>query len=131
MHPQVQRELDLESSLFLYQLDLAPLLFRQIPRFTRPSRFPAIQRDLSIVVAMEISAETVLDAVIAAGGKQIINLNLFDVYRGEGIDLGEKSIAFGLTLQDSSRTLTDEDVDGTISAIMAALNSRFGARLRT
>ncbi len=131
MHPQVQRKLDLELSLFLFQLDLEPLLHRSIPRFSRPSRFPAIQRDLSIVVADEISSEMVLNTVIEAGGKRIVNLNLFDVYSGEGIDPGRKSIAFGLTLQDSSRTLTDEDVDSTISEIIAALDRRFGAQLRT
>jgi phenylalanyl-tRNA synthetase beta chain len=131
IHPQVQRRLDLESVLFLFQLDLESLLYRHIPQFTKPSRFPAIQRDLSIVVGTEISAEMVLDAVIETGGKRILNLNLFDVYHGEGIDPGRKSIAFGLTLQDSSRTLTDEDVDSTISEIIAALDRRFGAQLRT
>ncbi len=131
IHPQVQRELDLESSLFLFQLDLGMLLYRQIPQFMKPSRFPAIQRDLSIVVDTKISSRMVLDVVIEAGGKRIVNLNLFDVYRGEGIDPGRKSLAFGLTLQDSSRTLTDEEVDSTISEIIAALNRRFGAELRT
>ncbi len=130
IHPQAQRELDLESSLFLFQLDLRSLLHRQIPQFTKPSRFPAIQRDLSIVVGTEVSAEMVLNTVIEAGGNRIVNLNLFDVYRGEGIDPGRKSLAFGLTLQDSSRTLTDEDVDSTISKIIAALDRRFGAQLR-
>jgi phenylalanyl-tRNA synthetase beta chain len=131
IHPQVQRELDLESPLFLFQLDLGPLLCRNIPQFTKPSRFPAIQRDLSIIVGTDISAEMILNTVIEAGGKRIVNLNLFDVYRGEGIDPGRKSVAFGLTLQDSSRTLTDEDVDSTISEIIAALDRRFGAQLRT
>ncbi len=131
IHPQVQRDLDLESSLFLFQLDLASLLHRDIPQFVQLSRFPAIQRDLSIIVGVEVSAEMVLNTIIEAGGKRIVNLNLFDVYRGEGIDPGRKSIAFGLTLQDSSRTLTDEDVDSTISEIIAALDDRFGAQLRT
>jgi len=131
IHPRVQSGLDIDAPVYLFQLDLEMLRQRRIPKFTKPSRFPAIHRDLSVIVDNGVNAGSILDAVIEAGGKRIVNLNLFDVYRGEGIDPRRKSLAFGLTLRDSSRTLTDDEVENTISKIIDALDRRFGAQLRS
>ncbi len=131
LHPELQRRLDLDCAVYLFQLDVAPLQQRVVPQFTRPSRFPAIQRDLAVVVDREVTASEILETVHRTGGKRIVNLNLFDVYRGEGIDPRRKSLAFGLTLQDSSRTLTDKEVDDIISKIIAELHRKFDARLRS
>ncbi len=130
IHPHVQRRLNLEIPVFLFQLDLVPLLHRSIPKFTGLSRFPAIQRDLSVLVDNGVPSSAVLEMVRQVGGNRIVDLHLFDIYRGEGIDPLRKSLTFGLTLQDSSRTLKDEDVESTINAIIETLRQEFAAELR-
>ncbi len=131
MHPEALHRLDIDCAVYVFQLEVMELRHRVAPQFARPSRFPVIQRDLAIVVNEEITAAEIRDAVLQTGGKRIVNLNLFDVYRGEGIDPRRKSLAFGLTLQDSSRTLTDREVDDIISKIITELSRKFDARLRS
>ncbi len=131
LHPRVQSELDLEESVVLFELELDSVRGGVLPRYAGISRFPAIRRDLAIMVNNEVGAGTVLECVRETAGEHLVDLELFDVYRPEGIDLGEKSLAFRLTLQASSRTLTDTEVDAIIERTLTVLGRRFGARLRT
>ena len=130
LHPRLVRELDLERAPLLWELDEDVSFAAELPVFREISRFPAIRRDLAVVVDEAIPVESLLAEIRAAGGAFLTESKVFDVYSGDRIDSGRKSVAFGLILQDSSRTLTDEVADGVVSGVMARLASEFGARMR-
>ena len=129
LHPSLQASLE-TGPVLLFELDLAPLEEARIARYRSLSHYPAIRRDLAVVVSEETPAEAVLESVREACGEWLVELRLFDDYRGQGIESGQKSLALGLILQDSSRTLTDSDVDGLMERIVSGLGEQFGATLR-
>lgn len=131
LHPEIQTKLGLDRKVLLFDLDLAALLEAKKPRFQEVSRFPGTRRDISLDLSEEIPAETVLKRTQDVAGNLLVNLELFDEYRGKGIDSGRKSLSLGLTLQDSSRTLKETEVEAVISRIIAALQTELGARLRS
>jgi len=131
LHPAVGRKLDTEQPIYVFEILLEAVTQRVIPRFNEIAKFPSIKRDLAIVLDEGISAQAVGDCIRRTSTAMLTNLKLFDVYQGKGIDPGRKSLAFSLTLQDRNRTLTDQDVDVAIEAILSALNREFGATLRT
>jgi len=130
LHPELTEKLDIPSGVCLFELDFEALRRRHIPTIRPLARFPAIRRDLAVTVAQALPVQTVLDTVSQAAGETLTKLELFDVYRGKGVDSKRKSLGFGLTLQDSSRTLRDEDVDAVMETVLAALQTRCGAQLR-
>jgi phenylalanyl-tRNA synthetase beta chain len=130
LHPAIQAKLGLDQPVFLFELGLTGLSSGEIPRFREISKYPSVRRDLAVVVDGSTPARAVLDCVAKAAGGLLANLELFDEYRGEGIDFGRKSLALALTLQDSSRTLNDEAAEAVIQRVVAALGSELGAQLR-
>jgi phenylalanyl-tRNA synthetase beta chain len=130
LHPALTSKLDLGGDVFLFELELDPLATGSMPKFAPISRFPAIRRDIAIVVDQGVSDADVARCIRSAASDLLRDLILFDVYAGENIDSGRKSLAFGLILQASSQTLTDEEVEGTVSRVLARLESDLGARLR-
>ncbi len=130
LHPAVQSRLGLDRSVALFELRLMTLRNGKIPIFREFSIFPAIRRDLAILVEEVTPAQSVLDCVRKAAGELLVNLELFDEYRGKGIDSGRKSLALGLTLQDTSRTLNEDDVERVMTQVMTALETGLGARPR-
>ncbi|MBD3670380.1 MAG: phenylalanine--tRNA ligase subunit beta [Gammaproteobacteria bacterium] len=130
LHPAVLQKLDLDQAVFVFELDLASLQQARIPAFQPLSKFPAIRRDLAIVVEQNVSAREVEESIRKDASEILTDLTLFDVYVGKGIDSGRKSLALGLTLQDNSRTLTDEEVEDFIAKIVSGLETRIGATLR-
>jgi phenylalanyl-tRNA synthetase beta chain len=130
LHPQLQAKFGLEKSVILFELHLSALQAAISPKFQEISRYPAIRRDLALVLDEAIPARNVLDNVRKTAGRLLVNLELFDEYRGEGIDSGRKSLALGLTLQDTSRTLNEEDVEAVIGRVVAGLKADFDAQLR-
>jgi phenylalanyl-tRNA synthetase beta chain len=100
------------------------------PLYRPVSRFPAVARDLAIVVARAVPEAEVHGAILAAGGELVRAARLFDVYAGEGIPQGKRSLAYALTYQSPERTLTDAEVDTVQARIVAALRERFDAALR-
>jgi phenylalanyl-tRNA synthetase beta chain len=131
LHPEIQSTLGLDRKTFLFDIDLAALTEAKIPRFREVSRFPGTRRDISLDLSEEIPAESVLRHTQQVAGDLLVNLELFDEYRGKGIDSGRKSLSLGLTLQDSSRTLKETEVEAVVSKIIAALQAELGARLRS
>ncbi|MDO8706873.1 MAG: phenylalanine--tRNA ligase subunit beta [Sulfuricaulis sp.] len=127
LHPEVQTRLGLDQPVVLFELRLTAIQGRAVPIFHEFSRFPSIRRDIAIIVLEAIPAQAVLSCVQKAAGKRLVNLELFDEYRGKGIDSGRKSLALGLTLQDSSRTLNEDDVEQVMAEVMASLRSELGA----
>ncbi len=130
LHPAVEKQLSLPGGIYLFELDLETVLQGNVPKFTEISKYPAIRRDLAIVVAETVTASQVAKSVHAAAPESLVDLKLFDVYAGEHIDSGRKSLALGLTLQAQSRTLTDEEVDAAIEAVVSRLNADLDATLR-
>ncbi|MGD8568920.1 MAG: phenylalanine--tRNA ligase subunit beta [Gammaproteobacteria bacterium] len=130
LHPAISAKLDVSQSVYLFELKLAAVTQRVIPHFQEIPKFPSIKRDLAIVVDENVTAQAVNDCIHRVSTTLLANLKLFDVYRGKGIDSGRKSLAFSLTLQDHTRTLTDQDVDVAIEEILSTLNRELGATLR-
>ena len=102
----------------------------EIPTFKPLSKFPTIRRDLALVMDEAVTAQDVQNCIQKVAGETLSQFELFDVYRGEGIDFGRKSLALGLTLQDLTRTLTDTDVDKELNKIIDVLKESLGATLR-
>ncbi|HFQ13953.1 MAG TPA: phenylalanine--tRNA ligase subunit beta [Gammaproteobacteria bacterium] len=130
LHPEVERALGLNQRVFVFELALEYVQTGQIPAFSPLSRFPAIRRDIAVIVDEAIESRKVRDCILRAASDNLQHVELFDVYVGEGIDSGRKSLALGLTLQDLSRTLTDTEVDSEIRNIVSALGTELGATLR-
>ncbi|MFC5577543.1 phenylalanine--tRNA ligase subunit beta [Lysobacter niabensis] len=131
LHPRLQRALDLDTEVVAFELDLAPLLDRAIPKAGALSRYPSVRRDLAFVVAESVSWEAVSTTVRQAAGPSLRELVLFDRYAGKGVETGFKSLAMGLILQEECRTLTDRDVDAAVAAVTAALQREHGAAIRS
>lgn len=130
LHPEVQRALDLTQAVFVFELDLEPITRGRVPRFEPLSRYPAIRRDLAVLVDRDVPAARLLEAVRAAGGSALREAIVFDVYTGQGVPEGRKSVALGLILQEMSRTLTDQEVDGLVGRVVDRLRRDMGAILR-
>ncbi|MFS8064702.1 MAG: phenylalanine--tRNA ligase subunit beta, partial [Luteimonas sp.] len=107
LHPRLLRALDLDADVVAFELDVAPLLARLLPKAGTLSKYPSVRRDLAFVVADAVSWAAVSASVKAAAGDSLRDLVLFDRYAGKGVENGFKSLAMGLILQDESRTLTD------------------------
>jgi len=131
LHPTIQQNLDLAQPVFLVQLELEALLKTKIPAFQAISRFPEVRRDLAFLVERDTPVQVLLDEIKSVAGSYLINLKVFDVYSGEGIDSKRKSVALGLTFQDKSRTLTDSEINENVSNVVAAIKARFQADLRS
>lgn len=130
IHPNIIKELDLAGRPFVFELEMAPLQATTVPRMHEISKFPAIRRDLAVLVKEDIVASELLRNAQQAAGETLKEVNIFDVYRGAGVDSGLKSVALSLILQDSSRTLTDEDVDTIMNRVASRLQESLGAQLR-
>jgi phenylalanyl-tRNA synthetase beta chain len=116
--------------VYLFELALDGLQAGVLPRFAPLSRFPAIRRDVAVVVDEAVPAEAVRAAIGQAAGDMLNNLELFDVYRGEGIDAGRKSLALSLTLQAPDRTLQDAEVEAVVKRVLETLEREYKATLR-
>ena len=130
LHPQLARRQEIPEAVFVFELEMQEILEGQLPRFEKLSRFPSIRRDLAIVVEAGISCDALAHEITATAGDLLTGLNVFDVYQGKGVESGRKSIAFSLILQDSSRTLTDQDVDPLLQRVVARLEDKFAAQQR-
>ena len=130
IHPRLAKALDIDVDVFAFELDLAPLATRALPRATELSRFPSMRRDLAFLVP-EAAAWTDLEATLRrAVGPLLREVTLFDRYVGQGVEPGFKSLAMGLILQDKSRTLTDRDVDAVVAEAVSAMEREHHARIR-
>ena len=130
IHPGLAQKYGIPCKTYLFELDMDAVLKGQVPSFQKLSRFPTIRRDLAIVVDVETPAAALCDAISRQAGPLLQELRVFDIYQGKGIESGRKSVALGLILQDSSRTLTDEEVDSVKAEITGQLEKQFGATLR-
>ncbi|MEN1941059.1 phenylalanine--tRNA ligase subunit beta [Luteimonas sp. MJ174] len=131
LHPRLQQALDLDHPVVAFELDLAALVARRLPRAGALSKFPSVRRDLAFIVADDVSWGELEATAAAAAGPFLRRLQLFDVYAGKGVETGFKSVGMGLILQDDSRTLTDRDVDAAVASVTGAAAEAHGARIRS
>ena len=130
MHPALAQHLEMNSAPLLFELEIEPLLASTPPAYAGVSRFPAVRRDLAPVIPESVPAGDLLAGVRRAAGALLKDLILFDLYTGEKVETGSKSVSLGLILQDTSRTLTDADVDGVMHDVMESLRRDFNATIR-
>ncbi len=131
LHPRWQKKYELPQPAVLFELDAAPLTAIGLPRTLEPSKFPPVVRDLAVVVDKSQSAQGLLDALAAEKPRFVQEIRLFDLYQGKAIPEGRKSLAFRIVMQDTERTLTDEEADLAITKMVELLARRFAATLRT
>jgi phenylalanyl-tRNA synthetase beta chain len=130
LHPQLEKELGFETRVFVFELAQDLLLKRAIPSFKSLSKFPHSRRDLAVIVDEKTTAADLVARASAAAPDLIRQAWVFDVYQGQGVELGKKSVALGLVLRDDAETLTDARVDGAIDTVLAQLQQAFNAKLR-
>jgi phenylalanyl-tRNA synthetase beta chain len=130
LHPATARQLGIESSVYLFELSQDAAELAAIPRAAVLSKYPEVSRDLAIVIDESVSSSAILAVVKENAGEFLVNSRIFDVYQGDAVTKGGKSIALGLTWQHPSRTLSDEDVNTIISSCINALEEQFNANLR-
>jgi phenylalanyl-tRNA synthetase beta chain len=117
----------------MFELDLATL-FAPVPErieFEDVITYPAARQDIAVVIDEDVESGALVDAAHDAGGAELREARVFDVYRGEQAGQGKKSVALHLVFQSSERTLSDEDAASIRARVVAALAERFGAELRT
>ncbi len=131
VHPEKEKEYDVKN-VFVFELDMerllkaetAPLQYEAIPKF------PSISRDIALIVDKEQSAGELAALIKEAGGRLLKDVKVFDLYEGENIAAGKKSVAFTLTYLDPEKTLTDEEVTEIHEKILSVLHEKAGAELR-
>jgi phenylalanyl-tRNA synthetase beta chain len=133
LHPRAARALDLPDGVFLFELDLEALVrvADVVPRLRSLNRFPAVLRDLAVVVSESTPAEEVRTVIREVGAPLVEEVLVFDVYTGKPLPAGRKNLAFALSYRASDRTLRDEEVQAAHARIVEEVNRRVGAELRT
>ncbi len=130
LDPRLQKALDLDADVYVFDLDLDLLAARAVPRAAALSRYPSVRRDLSFTLPEAVAYAEVEAALRAAVGPVLVDLFLFDRYVGPNLGEGFKSLSTGLILQDRSRTLTDHDADHCVALAVSALETGCKAKLR-
>ena len=130
LHPELTRALDLPASPFLFELDGDALAAAALPKAHDLSRFPAVRRDLAVVVDEALTFNQLRESVTVGLTQWLREFRVFDVYRGKGVENGQKSVALGLILQDKNKTLTDADVDAVMNGIRERLERDLKATFR-
>jgi len=130
LHPETQKTLDIDATVYVFEIDQNALLEADIPVFSPLSKFPEVRRDIAVLVDENTPVSSLIESIKLTSSEVLQEISLFDVYTGKGVDSGLKSVALGLILQGFSRTLNDEDVDSELEKVVTALKKDFGATLR-
>ncbi len=130
LHPAVEKKLSLDQQVFVFELDMDNISQKKLPEYTKLSPYPSVRRDLALVVKQDVEYSTVSKVLNSLNIQQLVESFVFDVYSGDNVDSGQKSLALGLIFQDFSRTLEEQEISAHVEKIMAALESNTGAVLR-
>ncbi|HYL89234.1 MAG TPA: phenylalanine--tRNA ligase subunit beta [Burkholderiales bacterium] len=130
LHPRLQQKYELARPVVLFELDAERLEDLPAARFTAPSRYPPVVRDMALVVDSRVPAQALLEAMEAEKPPIVASIRLFDLYQGSGIPAGRKSLAFRVVMQHTERTLTDAEADAAREALVSLLGQKFSATLR-
>jgi phenylalanyl-tRNA synthetase beta chain len=124
--------LDAAIPVIVFELDLAPLQQAMLPQFRMPSKFSSVRRDLALLVPEEVSADAVMTCVRAVESEGLLReVFLFDVYQGEHLQAGKKSLAIALQLQSDLQTLQDEEVEAVVQNVVKSLANELNIELRS
>jgi phenylalanyl-tRNA synthetase beta chain len=130
IHPRWQQKYGLTVPAVVFEADLASLLQAPLPAYEERSRFPAVVRDIALILPQHFEVQALQDALCAAAPAYVQKIQLFDVYQGKGISPESKSLAFRVTMQDTRKTLADSDADAAMALLLQTASERFGAVLR-
>lgn len=126
LHPQVVKNFDLSGKVYMFEIDLEAVLSITVPpfRYQSFSKFPGTSRDLAIVAPVSVTSSEIVALIKEHGGEYLESVSIFDVYEGEHIEAGYRSLAYNLQFRSMEGTLNDEDIDGAIQAIIDALATK-------
>ena len=126
LHPQVVKNFDLSGKVYMFEIDLEAVLSITVPpfRYQSFSKFPGTSRDLAIVAPVSVTSGEIVALIKEHGGEYLESVSIFDVYEGEHIEAGYRSLAYNLQFRSMEGTLNDEDIDGAIQAIIDALATK-------
>jgi phenylalanyl-tRNA synthetase beta chain len=130
LQPELARALELREAPWLFELAISPSFRAEVPVFREISKYPAIRRDLAVVVDEAVTLDELRESVNFAAQGLLREIVVFDVYRGKGVEDGRKSIALGLILQETSRTLTDAEADAVVAAVIERVKGDLKAGIR-
>jgi len=133
VHPLTAQNFGLEGEVYAAELDVETLFSLMGPEqtYTPVPKYPSMTRDIAVVCEEATTAAALTEVIVAAGGKRLVGSRLFDIYTGEHIPAGKKSVAFALEFRADDKTLTDEDADSATAKILAALAEKAGAVIRS
>lgn len=131
LHPRWQEKYHLSQSAVLFELLAEALATELLPRMRSLSKFPPVRRDIAVVVENNVSVANLLAAMNMEKDRSVSEISLFDLYSGEKLAQGKKSLAFRVLLQDSEKTLTDQEIEQSVQRLINALERKFGATLRS
>ena len=129
LHPQWQQQYELPQSVVWFELALNSLVQINVPKVNEISRLPMVRRDIAVLVDENVTAGSLVAAMQAGNVANVVEIALFDLYRGKGVVEGKKSLAFRVLMQDTRKTLTDIEIDQSILNLVAVLKQK-GALLR-
>jgi phenylalanyl-tRNA synthetase beta chain len=131
LHPRLQQRYELDTAPVFFEVLAAPLMEGEFPRFRGVSRMPVVRRDLAFTVADTTPVGDLLAAVRGGVPGWVREVEVFDQYRGKGVEPGKKSLALRIVMQDTDRTLTDSEVEDVVASIREQLDQQFKAKPRT
>jgi phenylalanyl-tRNA synthetase beta chain len=130
LHPKWQQHYNLAKNTMLFELEAASLLAASVPVYREVSKFLPVRRDIAVVVDANLPVQAILDAVKSAKIPLLQEIQLFDVYQGKGIAENKKSLAFLILMQDTHKTLVDNEAEVAMAQLLKLLEKQFDAQLR-
>lgn len=132
IHPDIAGNFDIDRRVYIAEIDLDVLrpLEKDFYGVKPLPKFPAVTRDIAVVVDESVGAGTMMETIRKVAAKTLEDVRLFDIYRGEKLGANRKSVAYAMTFRAADRTLTDEEIAGTMNKILKSLNENFGAEIR-
>lgn len=131
IHPVVLNKVGVKDDLFIFSFELDKLIFESSKSFEEYSKFPSSARDLAFIFDKEVNADEIKEVIQNSAGEFYKDLEIFDIYEGERIDAGKKSIALSISWQSSSKTLLDSDIDTAVEKIVNSIKKELDGTLRT
>ncbi|WP_088458528.1 phenylalanine--tRNA ligase subunit beta [Acinetobacter soli] len=129
LHPSLENELDLGTT-WVAEIDQKAILQSYVSNFTELSRFPSVRRDIALLISDKINVSDIQQLIKQTGGDLLDSTWLFDVYTGQGVEQGKRSLAFALLWQHPSRTLEDAEIKSGMDNIIQVLENTYQATLR-
>jgi phenylalanyl-tRNA synthetase beta chain len=131
VHPLILKKINFKKAFFYFEFDTNELFNLKNLKLVEPSKFPSTQRDLAFIVSEEIDYIELFEEISKCAGKDLIDIKLFDLFKGGELQTNQKSLAFRLTWQSKKGTLEDRNVDSAVDKIIKSSKRKFGAKLRS